>query len=124
MNAVWRVLMQIGLALVSALPVERVAAALLDRLVQRTDGTNIEKARKSAAHLAELAELFGDVLADKQVTEIEVVAMKTTVVRARELLLEQWADGVSAKTLQTELAKTGLTAVYAQSAREASNASA
>lgn len=124
MNAVWRVLMQIGLALVSALPVERVAAALIDRLVQRTDGTNIEKARKSAAHLAELAELFSDVLADKQVTETEVAAMKSTVMRARELLLEQWADGASAKTLQTELAKTGLTAVYAQSAREASDAGA
>ncbi len=124
MNAVWRVLMQIGLALVSALPVERVAAALIDRLVQKVDGTNIERARKSAAHLAELAELFSDVLSDKQVTETEVVAMKTTVMRARELLLEQWADGVSAKTLQTELAKTGLTAVYAQSAREASNARA
>lgn len=124
MNAVWRVLMQIGLALVSALPVERVAAALLDRLVQRTDGTNIEKARKSAAHLAELAELFSDVLSDKQVTETEVAAMKTAVMRARELLLQNWADGVSSKTLQAELAKTGLTAVYAQSAREASNARA
>lgn len=124
MNAVWRVLMQIGLALVSALPLERVAAALIDRLVQKVDGTNIERARKSAAHLAELAELFADVLADKQVTEIEVAAMKSTVMRARELLLEQWADGASAKTLQNELAKTGLTAVYAQSAREASNAGA
>lgn len=124
MNAVWRVLMQIGLALVSALPLERVAAALIDRLVQKVDGTNIERARKSAAHLAELAELFSDVLSDKQVTETEVVAMKTTVMRARELLLEQWADGAPSKTLQSELAKTGLTAVYAQSAREASNASA
>jgi hypothetical protein len=110
MNAVWRVLMQIGLALVSALPLERVAAALIDRLVQKVDGTNIERARKSAAHLAELAELFADVLADKQVTEIEVAAMKSTVMRARELLLENWADGRSAKTLQTDLAKTGLTA--------------
>lgn len=124
MNAVWRVLAQIGLALVSALPVERVAAALLDRLVQKTDGANIDKARATAAHLAELAELFGDVLADKQVTEIEVAAMKTTVMRARELLLENWADGRSAKTLQTELAKTGLTASYAQSARGVGNAGA
>lgn len=124
MNAFWSVVARIGLALVSALPVERVAAALLDRLVQKTDGANIDKARATAAHLAELAELFGDVLADKQVTEIEVAAMKSTVMRARELLLENWADGRSAKTLQTELAKTGLTASYAQLARGAGNAGA
>lgn len=124
MNAFWSVVARIGLALVSALPVERVAAALLDRLVQKTDGANIDKARATAAHLAELAELFGDVLADKQVTEIEVAAMKTTVMRARELLLENWADGRSAKTLQTELAKTGLTASYAQLAQGVGNAGA
>lgn len=113
MNAVWAVLLKIGLALVSALPVERVVALLLDRLVKRVDDGNIEGARKTAQHLAELSELFGDVLADKTVTEIEVAEMKTSVMRAREILLQTWAAGAPAKTMQTELGKAGLVAQYA-----------
>lgn len=114
MNTLLSVMLKIGLALVSALPFERLAAILLDRLVKQVDGSNIDAARKTAQHLAELSDLFGDVLADKTVTEIEVSEMKSSIMRARELLLQTWAAGESAKTMQTELGKAGLVAEYAE----------
>lgn len=107
-------LAKIGLALLSALPVERVVAVLLDRLVKRVDGESIDRARLTARHLAELSELFGDVLADKTVTEIEVSEMRTSVMRAREILLETWAGGAANKSLQTSLGQAGLVARYTE----------
>lgn len=114
MSMAWALLMKIALAIVSAMPIERIVAILLDKLVKKVDETGVDGARKTAQHLAELSELFGDVLADKTVTEIEVTQMKTQIMRSREILLETWAAGSSAKTMQTELGKTGLVAQYAE----------
>ena len=114
MNALWQIILRAGLAVVSALPVERVAAILLDRLLRRLDAGNIDRARQTAAHLAELADLFADVLADRQVSEEEVITMRSAATRTRELLLERWADGQSARRLQADMADRGINASYAQ----------
>jgi hypothetical protein len=114
MNMLTSILMKLGLAVFSALPVERILAALLNKWVNRINPSNIDKARKTAEHLAELAELFNDILADKAVSPQEVSAMKASVIRARERLLAAWAVGADAKPTQKELAKTGLLADYVE----------
>ena len=114
MNMLTSVLVKLGLAVFSALPVERILAALLNKWVDRINPSNIDKARKTAEHLAELAELFNDILADKSVSPEEVSAMKESVIRARERLLAAWAVGTDAKSTQKELAKTGLLADYVE----------
>lgn len=117
MNTVWRFIIKIALAALAALPVERIVAALLNAVVQRLDEGNVEKARKSAEHLSELAELFSDVLADRTVTEFEVRAMRSAVMDARARLLANWAAGQSGRHIQAGLAGAGLTAAYARPAK-------
>lgn len=111
-----QILLKAAFALVSALPVERVAAALLGRLAARIgEGGRDEQAKRTAAHMAELAELFGDIVADKGLTEEESGHMREAIVRARERLLAKWARGSGdAKATQAELAEVGLVASYAQ----------
>ena len=108
------VLVKLVLAVFSALPIERILAALLNKWVDRINPANIDKARKTAEHLSELSGLFNDILADKAVSPEEVSAMKDAVIRARERLLAAWAVGADAKATQTEMAKTGLVADYVE----------
>ncbi len=114
MNMLTSVLVKLGLAVFSALPIERILAALLNKWVDRINPSNIDKARKTAEHLAELSGLFNDILADKAVSPEEVSVMKDAVIRARERLLAAWAVGADAKATQKELAKTGLLADYVE----------
>ena len=112
MNMLTSILVKLGLTLFSALPIERILAALLNKWIVKIDTGNIDKARKTAEHLAELSALFNDILADKEVSAEEVTAMKDSVIRARERLLAAWAAGADAKATQVELAKTGLLSDY------------
>ncbi len=114
MHMLTSVLIKFGLAVFSALPVERILAALLNTWIDKIDSGNIGKARKTAEHLAELAVLFNDILGDKAVSAEEVTAMKDAVIRARARLLAAWAVGEAAKSTQMELAKTGLLAEYVE----------
>ena len=108
------VLIKLGLAVFSALPIERIIAALLNKWIGKIDTGNIDKARKTAEHLAELSALFNDILSDKQVSPEELGKVRESVVRARERLLAAWAVGADAKATQVELAKTGLVAGYVE----------
>lgn len=108
------VLMKLGLAIFSALPIERILAALLNKWIDKIDVGNIDKARKTAEHLAELSALFNDILADKAVTTAEIDAMRAAIVRARERLLAAWAVGADGKATQVELRKQGLTSDYVE----------
>lgn len=108
------VLIKLGLAVFSALPIERIIAALLNKWIGKIDTGNIDKARKTAEHLAELSALFNDILSDKQLTADEIGQVRESVIRARERLLAAWAVGADAKVTQVELAKTGLVAGYVE----------
>ena len=108
------VLIKLGLAVFSALPIERIIAALLNKWIDKIDTGNIDKARKTAEHLAELSALFSDILTDKEVSPEELGKVRESVVRARERLLAAWAVGAEAKATQAELAKTGLVAEYVE----------
>ena len=79
----------------------------------------VERLCDQFAHRAELGQVEIRVATSDLVEQMVVLGRHATRLSARELLLEQWADGKSAKTLQTELAKTGLTASYAQLAEAA-----
>ena len=108
------VLVKLGLAIFAALPVERVLAMLLNKWLDKIDAGNIDKARKTAEHLGELAALFNDILADKQISASEATAVRDAVVRAREKLLAAWAAGASAKSTQAEIGKTGVESAYVE----------
>ena len=108
------VLIKLGLAIFSALPIERIIAALLNKWIGKIDTGNIDKARKTAEHLAELSALFNDILSDKQVSPEELGKVRESVVRARERLLAAWAVGADAKATQVELGKAGLVADYVE----------
>jgi hypothetical protein len=108
------VLIKLGLAIFSALPIERIIAALLNKWIAKIDDTNIDKARKTANHLAELSALFDDILNDKQVSPEEVGQMREAIMRARERLLAAWARGADAKALQTALGEQRVKAEYVE----------
>ena len=108
------VLIKLGLAVFSALPIERIIAALLNKWIGKLDTGNIDKARKTAEHLAELSALFNDILSDKQVSPDELGKVRESVIRARERLLAAWAVGADAKATQVELGKAGLVAGYVE----------
>lgn len=108
------VLIKLGLAVFSALPIERIIAALLNKWIGKIDTGNIDKARKTAEHLAELSALFNDILSDKQVSPEELGKVRESIMRARERLLAAWAVGADAKTTQVELGKAGLAAGYVE----------
>lgn len=112
MNAVYSIIIRAALAILSALPVERIIALLLNRLLDRVSPANLDRVYKTAQHLTELSSLFGDILSDKTVSETEIVTLRNSVTAARERMLALWAMGKSAKGLQNELAKTGLVAQY------------
>ena len=108
------VLIKLGLAVFAALPVERIVAILLNRWLDRIDAANMSKAVKTAGHLNELAALFTDILADKQLTEGELAGARDAVLRARTLLMGLWAKGEQAKSVQTELGMAGVGSAYAE----------
>jgi hypothetical protein len=62
------VLVKLGLAIFSALPIERILAALLNKWIGKLEGAKVDaavdiaaKAGKTAEHLAELSALFSDI---------------------------------------------------------------
>jgi hypothetical protein len=94
---------RIGLALLAALPVERLAAWGVNRLLARVDDGSYDRATKTAEHLIELAELFASILKDKRITPQEASEARARVLEARERLLAAWADGRPSKGLQMEV---------------------
>jgi len=109
-----QVLIKLGMALFSVLPIERILAVMLNKWINKIDPNNINKARKTAEHLAELSGLFNDILADESVTVEELTALKGKVIAARKELLEAWATGKIAKGLQNSLYLDAGNKVYAE----------
>jgi hypothetical protein len=107
------VLIKLGLAIFSALPIERILAALLNKWIAKLDPDNIVKARKTAEHLGELSQLFDDILKDESVTVQEITALKESVILARKELLAAWAAGQDAKVIQAELYRNEGNKAYA-----------
>ena len=114
MNMLTSVMIKLGLAVFSALPVERIVAMLLNKWLDKIDSTNMDKALKTCSHLNELVALFTDILADKQLTAGEVSGARDAVIRSRALLLELWAKGDASKAVQTDLSKAGVATAYVE----------
>ena len=112
MNAVWAIIVKLGLAALSALPVERIIALLLNKLIDKIGPSNIDRVSKTAEHLAELSALFNDIVTDKAVTAEEVSGLRDAIVDARARLLAEWSVGADGKATQVELGKAGLAAEY------------
>ena len=108
------VLIKLGLAIFSALPIERILAVLLNKWINKIDPNNIEKARKTAEHLSELSGLFNDILRDESVTAQELTNLREAVILARKELLAAWALGRDAKVIQNELFMNDGNKVYAE----------
>lgn len=114
MNAMLSIIVKLGLAALSALPVERIVALLLNRLLAKAGDSNVEKVAKTAQHLAELSALFGDIVSDRSISPEEISALRASIIRARERLLAEWSLGSDGKALQGELGKVGLVAEYTE----------
>ena len=114
MNMLTSVLIKLGLAVFAALPVERIVSILLNKWLDKIDSTNLGKAVKTCEHLNEIAVLFTDILADKQLTEGELTSARDAVVKARAALMALWAKGETAKSVQTDLGKAGVESAYAE----------
>jgi len=115
------VLIKLGLAIFSALPIERILAVLLNKWIGKLEGGKVDKAAdiaakagKTAEHLAELSALFSDILKDRAVGAEEVGMMRDTVSKLRKALLDIWAKGDTAKVEQAQLVAMGVDAVYAE----------
>ena len=83
MNSTIRaIITNLGMALVSALPIERIVAMYLNKMLDKISPANIDKARTTARHLGELSELFDDILDDEMVTEEELTGQELPAYRA------------------------------------------
>jgi len=115
------VLVKLGLAIFSALPIERILAALLNKWIGKLEGSKVDaaadiaaKAGNTAKHLAELSALFADILQDRSVGAEEVGMMRDQVARLRKAILDIWAKGETAKAQQAMLTGLGVDVSYAE----------
>ena len=101
-------LIKLGLSLFKLLPLERIVAKVLTAAIQRImtsrkTAAQIAQIRKTVIHLTELVQLIDPMLADKAVTGDEAKQMFDAVNRTRLEILNLWADGESAKQLESQL---------------------
>ena len=98
------ILLKIGMAILGALPLERIAAYAVNRLLARIErGGDVDKAAKTAEHLLELANVFADALADRQMTPEEARRCFDLTASVRLEIIGEWARGRSAKNLEKVL---------------------
>lgn len=94
-------LVALAVALVRAVPAERVIAALFARIAAKPQSDqDREKALKTAEHLAELSALLTDTLCDGKATDSEIAQARDAAARMRLELLNTWAVGADSKDLQ------------------------
>ena len=89
--------------ILAAIPVERLVAAMLNRMLTRIDPANVARARVSARHLSELAGLMADMLKDATVSPEELTQLRESIISARKDLLDAWANGESGAIAQNEI---------------------
>ena len=82
MNTIKTILLNMVLPIISALPIERIVAMYLNKMLDKISPANIDKARTTARHLGELSELFDDILDDEMVTEEELTGQELPAYRA------------------------------------------
>jgi len=96
--------LNIGLAIVSALPTERIVAWLCNRMLTRIDkGGNVDKAARTADKLLQLAQVLSDAVADRQMTPDEARTCMDMTAAIRSEIIGEWAQGLSAKNLEAVL---------------------
>ena len=101
-------LIKVGLSLFKWLPLERIVAkvltAAIDRVMQsKKTVAQIAQIRKTVIHLSELVALIDPMLADRAVTGDEAKQMVDAINRTRHEILTLWADGHSAKHLDSQI---------------------
>ncbi len=102
------ILINLGLSLFKALPLERIVAKVFTAAIHRImlskkTAAQIAQVRKTVLHLTELVELIDPMLADKAVTGDEAKQMFDVVNQTRMEILDLWATGESAKHLEAQL---------------------
>ncbi len=85
------------------LPIERLIAWLLNMWLRRIDQQDMDRVVRSAKHISELANLLADIVADRQITVKEATDAKTFIMSLREDLLNEYAAGRTAKSLEKAL---------------------
>jgi hypothetical protein len=99
-----KLLLNVGLAIVSALPTERIVAWLCNRMLDRIDkGGNLDKAAKTADKLLQLAQVLSDAIEDRQISPDEARTCMDLTAAVRREIIGEWAQGRSAKSLEKTL---------------------
>lgn len=114
MNTIKTLLLNMVLPILSALPIERIVAALLNKLMDRIDRVGLEKAHQTLVYIRELTDLTNDMLKDDVVSVEKVKTVKEFLPSMRENLLAIWAKGESGKELQKDIASYDRSLSYAE----------
>ncbi|MGE4489223.1 MAG: hypothetical protein AB7E95_06755 [Kiritimatiellales bacterium] len=101
-------LSKLGFSLFSGLSLECLAAKVLTAAIQRMMASKrtagqVAQIRKTVLHLTELIQLIDPMLEDHAVTGDEARQMAEAANQTRLKVLALWADGKSAKELETQL---------------------
>lgn len=98
----------------SKFPVERIAAWLVTKLLDKIDDAKykqnyvkadvlMQKAALTSQRLFEQAALLSDIVSDRTVTTEEADKLKDSLSEAGKEIFELWANGLSAKPLQVKM---------------------
>lgn len=101
-------LRKLGLSLFSGFSLECLAAKVLTAAIQRLMASRktagqVAQIRKTVLHLTELVQLIDPMLEDRAVTGSEAREMVESVNQTRLKVLALWADGKSAKHLESQV---------------------
>lgn len=100
----WKVLLwTLGKRLLTSLPVERVLAILLNKMLDKVGGKrSYGKAVKTSTHLAEIVQVLNVVLADGKIAEDEIDDLNEIRTSAKALIAV-WAKGDTAPELESKV---------------------
>jgi hypothetical protein len=99
------VLIQLGLSIFRALPIERIVAMLVNKLLNKmSTGSDYNKALTSLSHLEEISEKLRIILEDAEVKDDELQILRSVYTQDIAAIIELWSKGKSAKELESKVA--------------------
>ena len=93
----------LGGLILRLMPVERIVAWLLNRWLATVNPTQFDRFVRSARHITELGDLLAGIVEDRKIAPAEATDARERIMRLREMLLEDWAEGRSAKNIEKML---------------------
>ena len=98
------VLVQLGMSIFRALPIERIVAILINKLLNKL-GTSeeLDKAFTTVGHLEEISEKLRIILEDAEVKDDELEILRSVYTQDLAQIIALWSKGKSAKELEEKV---------------------